>query len=719
MNFLLEKLYHLKSEVVGLQLLCQSWQGVESVELAFENITRLLNNVQQVVLEQATAIIPSAFFKHQLLFEARMFSPEWAIWNSGPTSVVFCQMSHIPDSIHIHLGNHVKMNFEWVKSDQSLTLLIMSNVADLNLRFSLKPPEFAEKVAAILKCCRESLVFVERRDLTQLSVVKVETEPEPEVGGSISNGKEEMPEPKRERDSPCLSADGLSEVEENGIVCKNENLALNNHYQEQTTENHHVTSKRKRLNVTVNSRKKPQSRQNRKSKPKTPKLRKPDLSIAVKEEQDVGESFQDQTMNDDESKHERDEWLVCRLCGAQVLARSGSDHMIREHEIEKECCFCPDVYLSREEVVRHQLRVHVVVRQSCRFCNKLVVVRRGLSHLRQRHGVKCDMAAECCFCPLKLNSWAKIRLHLRLRHMDQGMTHAKDELRECRICNDLLKREEEHSHMKKMHDRPGECPLCEFRVGQTSKDVKDLWVTSGSTSPEGELKRHLSIVHRQAWTKCGYCKKSFNNPQSVAKHRDSCELRNDAMKKKKEADDKVVCNDCGQLVSKSCMSRHHEIHHNKLHRFACPHCPKRYYKGYSLNRHLMTTHYPEQKKHVCSVCGKAFAAKDGLIYHSKMHEPPSLKCPRENCDKVFKLKRNVLQHLRGKLGTIVGVSHVDFSCVAVSKLIFFFLRLPLSSGMGVPILSKTIHFQIGREDTFEANSRYHGDGGATHQKISQ
>jgi len=55
--------------------------------------------------------------------------------------------------------------------------------------------------------------------------------------------------------------------------------------------------------------------------------------------------------------------------------------------------------------------------------------------------------------------------------------------------------------------------------------------------------------------------------------------------------------------------------------------------------------FPEQRKMVCNICGKVFPTLDYLNRHKLMHQPPTLKCPR--CDKHFRWKTNVMQHLRG------------------------------------------------------------------------
>ena len=605
MNFVLEKLNGINSKVGRLKRLCQSWQDVMAVQLALNNISLLLNDIHRVVLKQTKLDDPVSYFKQRLLAEELMFDPEWAIWNTDSSSIVFCQMINTSDSLRV--GNYVKMTFQWLEPNGSLTLRCSSNVADLNLRFRLKPHELAEKVSAILKCCRESVVCVERRDLTKWSssslVVKVDADHVLEVDSSSVEILARFPEPKKELDSPSPD-DGVMDNDETGKDDGNGHAFQNGVA---------PVAKSKRRSASKNARRKPQSKQYKNRKLVTSESKHSDPSRALKEEQTLGDGFKREP-----SEEQGDRQQLDTIDSPQA---GGRYHLLFGERLP------------------------------CRFCDRLIVARRCLVHLRKGHGLnKGDKAAECCFCPEKFDSMAKLRVHLKLCHFGHEDGSWKDELRACRLCGDLLGRKEVIvSHMKLKHDRPDECPFCEFRVGQTAKDVNDLCVASGSISPKEQLKRHHRFFHRQTCTKCQYCEEIFATRQLALEHRDNCQLRKDLLKKKIESEEKVVCNDCGQMVRKSRVNAHQDRVHKKNKVFVCPHCPKSYGKSGTLREHLVRNHYPEQKQHICGVCGKAFATKDALAHHSKMHEQPYIKCTRESCDKVFKWKAGVIQHLRGEL----------------------------------------------------------------------
>merc|ERR1712136_409158 len=90
-------------------------------------------------------------------------------------------------------------------------------------------------------------------------------------------------------------------------------------------------------------------------------------------------------------------------------------------------------------------------------------------------------------------------------------------------------------------------------------------------------------------------------------------------------------------------------------RFACPKCPKKYFKSDVLEIHLIQVHYPEKKTQRCSQCDKVFCTPDQLRKHLLTHGKPMIQCTRNGCDKLFKTKANVIQHLRACHYPPVGV----------------------------------------------------------------
>ena len=135
-----------------------------------------------------------------------------------------------------------------------------------------------------------------------------------------------------------------------------------------------------------------------------------------------------------------------------------------------------------------------------------------------------------------------------------------------------------------------------------------------------------------------------------------------------------MCMVCGKMVKRGSLIGHTQrCTETEKRRFVCHLCPKRYLRAEVLQSHLLLRHYPERKQHICSLCGKAFASVSAIQHHNLSHAEPSIKCPRESCDKVFKSRGNVMQHLRGEVQSYCIVAFRDYPlCFALCHVIVYF-----------------------------------------------
>ena len=325
--------------------------------------------------------------------------------------------------------------------------------------------------------------------------------------------------------------------------------------------------------------------------------------------------------------------------------------MHSNHKLEKDCCFCVKVFNTHMSVINHQ-QCHDQLSIPCRLCQEPVVAQFEVvqRHMKKTHQIN---KAECCFCPMKYGEIKGLRVHILKFHVRGARRSEGDEYRgyrPCKICKLFLTRKEELTHMKFAHNRPGECSLCAFKVGNidvnSKDDIRDLALASASSDAEDEIRRHLRIVHLRNSSRCRYCNKNFETATIAADHRKNCSSKTEAVLK---ANEKRLCNECGKMVVKSRMTYHRNRCSKIILSYPCPKCPLRFPRADRLQGHLVEVHFPEQKEFICGICGKAYSTSSGFKRHMLMHERPSIKCPRQSCDKVFKWKNNVMQHLRGEL----------------------------------------------------------------------
>ena len=203
--------------------------------------------------------------------------------------------------------------------------------------------------------------------------------------------------------------------------------------------------------------------------------------------------------------------------------------------------------------------------------------------------------------------------------------------------------------MGEAHDKPNECPLCEFKVdGEpelTRANIDDIVQSNSQYSCFTRMERHLRYVHVKGTKKCAQCGASFASSREYVSH---IRTHRECMGKSKKPNKMRLCNSCGQMIDTRVMAQHNHEVHGMVHRFSCPQCPKKYMHCNSLKTHLLRVHLPERKEFACETCGMAFADKGILVRHLKVHKQPHIKCTRDGCDKMFKWKSGVFQHLEGE-----------------------------------------------------------------------
>nr|CAD7442171.1 unnamed protein product [Timema bartmani] len=197
----------------------------------------------------------------------------------------------------------------------------------------------------------------------------------------------------------------------------------------------------------------------------------------------------------------------------------------------------------------------------------------------------------CALCDMKSQRYQDILLHAQT-HKNKLLSVAvispsSDKTETCNECHKKYQAGTICSHEKRV--------LCE-RCGECFHTV-------------GKLRNHRTKKHTRreedtSWC-CDYCGKQFTRKKSLAKHIDIHQGSN-----------KIACDICGKVMSRSHMIRHKNIHMKKR-PHKCKECGLCFHVASVLREH--TYQHTGVKPYFCDICAKDFRHCSALSLHKKMH----------------------------------------------------------------------------------------------------
>lgn len=179
-------------------------------------------------------------------------------------------------------------------------------------------------------------------------------------------------------------------------------------------------------------------------------------------------------------------------------------------------------------------------------------------------------------------------------------------------------------------------------------------------------------IHRNTdnLTTCNKCSMSFVKGDEFNIHLQECEpiveatlqplqkknrrkkrsaLQRTVLDAKKPISYKIPCPECNKMFqTRQKMQRHNWIHRKKA--FSCEVCAMSFLLQAELDSHRLSEH-AEQKKYMCTECGKSFASRQGLWEHNRLHdESKTVPYTCTECTKTFTSRSGIVIHMRTHSG---------------------------------------------------------------------
>ena len=694
---MLTQLRSIHTQIAMLTHTIEKWFDNEDVKLVVNRVGDLLEKISQHDDLGWKSRCNVLYFKRRIIENISIFHPEWVVWDRNETTLTFVQMR--VDEDRISVVNDLHMELRPHSDEQYLTIRCVSRTVDMNTCINVELSELLPQIFAILRSCHKTSVFIEENvcissgtlsgmaDLSEKAIkfespdvefeneqtnsdccdfeVKTETglseqnyhwdvtestrvsfkkskkirSDQHPVGKKLvkksrSSSKVKVKKPRinensvvGEDDKPCLA--DIVEAEEG---CEDDGETKKG----QTGNEERLFTDDKGSDITEN----PDS----KTPASSDVRRKKSSDLSDEDVQKIEVFGKD---DDDRAPRKNDAFLPCRLCSVNIAVNRGSRHLLRKHDIKSlACCFCDSTFKNQSQLQKHCRLIHGKIKKlPCRICGKVISRTQSINHMAIAHEKD---GCECCFCPSKFKKKDVLENHVRQyhTHLDCKSKSKCQDGRPCRLCGVLISRADEFWHMEIFHNKPLECPLCEFKV-EDSPDfskmhVQDMVHLTSQPTALYKIKRHIRLAHKRENRNCKHCGSSFQSPYELFFHRRKCKLKN------RNPPKLVLCNLCGEMIDQEKMSNHKFFQHYNHEEFSCPKCSKKFLRGEYLRKHLLVAHFPEKGALICPTCNKACCDKASFRRHIRTHGKPEIECTRDGCSKKVKRQCNVLQHLQGR-----------------------------------------------------------------------
>ncbi|KAK3096932.1 hypothetical protein FSP39_004907 [Pinctada imbricata] len=211
------------------------------------------------------------------------------------------------------------------------------------------------------------------------------------------------------------------------------------------------------------------------------------------------------------------------------------------------------------------------------------------------------------------------------------------------------------------HHKTCDCNLCTFTCDD-QQELRGHILTDHNITWDGQplsykceecgekfSRRSLLEIHNKQHMdckpiECQPCQLYFTSKKSLDIHKMSYRH---SLKTGEAVNDekKYLCSVCGKTYFRKHALQRHMLLHTGKKPHKCEHCNFRSYEVNNLKRH-MALHFEAERNFVCEMCGAAFHARKTLEMHHtyKHNDVRAFAC--NMCDKTFKAKNTLVRHMK-------------------------------------------------------------------------
>ncbi|XP_066442734.1 zinc finger protein 250-like isoform X2 [Eleutherodactylus coqui] len=307
------------------------------------------------------------------------------------------------------------------------------------------------------------------------------------------------------------------------------------------------------------------------------------------------------------------------------------------------CSVCGGYFGRKYDLITHQITHGGSSAFGCPYCDQCFATKSSLSIHEKTHVQKKPLP--CPECGKIFPTKKRLTIHRQI--------HTNERPFKCSECGDTFKRKAHLQRHQRIHEKAKQ-PLmskdgdlhgseAEVRAHKTVHEVKTVFTCSECgvcLADRVELLKH-QVKHSRTKPFESSVSKSFYNSELEFQVHHQLHTLQHPEPPIHTGDTPFICSVCGKCFRRKSGLITHQITHGGSGDFRCPYCDLCFATKSSLSIHEQT--HVQKKPLPCPECGKIFPTKKRLTRHRQIHtnERP-FKC--SECGDTFKRKAHLQRH---------------------------------------------------------------------------
>ncbi|XP_055910435.1 zinc finger protein 546-like [Eupeodes corollae] len=335
----------------------------------------------------------------------------------------------------------------------------------------------------------------------------------------------------------------------------------------------------------------------------------------------------------------------CDICKKKIR-KNFADHM-NQHTGNRayKCDKCDDSFYTLKQYTLHKAQEHKRFRDAwfCNNCGEAFETRSKLINHRNNYHNE-QTSGLCLACGENLSDEEALQQHVKDKHWSRKLPV------ECSHCKKKYQLNTLPMHVKYAHSDVARAAVDKvFTCKYCFKNCEDPI----------QLEKHVKNHKAKHLYSCVICGNDFKGKAVFEKHKAEMHPMQNVNSKIKK------CNRCEftttqqSLLVKHRKKKHYNYYHNRIRKFLCAYCPKKFLTLKTLNDHEDYQHGEQKTAHQCDLCGKKFDTNFKLQLHKKSAHENERPYMCKECPKAFKLKSQLLQHEKNHYERKINCPYCD------------------------------------------------------------